>query len=134
MIRLILLTLSSALVAGSTATAGGPASGPSKPVASGDEAPVVACALSTVARSERDVTIEELFSGSTETRELPDGYAFRFPGEPAWSERLLAFINGERECCRFFEFELVFEPDGGPVWLGVRGSKEIKAFIETLMG
>ena len=30
-------------------------------------------------------------------------------------------------------FELVFEPQAGPVWLRVRGTAEIKTFIGNLM-
>ena len=64
---------------------------------------------------------------------MEDGYAFRFPGASQWAGRLLAFVEGERQCCPFFTFELAFEPNRGPIWLRVRGSEEIKGFIGAMM-
>ena len=47
--------------------------------------------------------------------------------------RLLDLINSERQCCQFFRFELSFEPQQGPVWFRVRGSEQVKAFLEAMM-
>jgi hypothetical protein len=38
------------------------------------------------------------------------------------------WIGLEQRCCPFFEFELRFEADGGPVWLHLMGSG-VKEFI-----
>jgi hypothetical protein len=92
--------------------------------------PVIACLL-----SEREAAIrgEELagglFAAVEEVDELPDGYAYRFPGDGSQLEPLLAFIAAERRCCPFLTFELAFEPHGGPLWLRLRGSPQVKAFI-----
>ena len=94
----------------------------------------IACQLSPGGLATRTVEIDRLFAESTETRELEDGYAFQFPGDGEWSKRLVAFIEGERQCCQFFTFELAFEPNRGPIWLRVRGSAEIKGFIGAMMG
>jgi hypothetical protein len=67
---------------------------------------------------------------ASETRELSDGYEFRFAGTAAQVDWLLAFVRAERECCRFFHFELAFEPDLGPVTLRLRGPEGVKAFVE----
>jgi hypothetical protein len=74
-----------------------------------------------------------LMEGRQETRELPDGYAVRFPGDDAWAARLLAFITAERACCRFFTFELSFEPGPGPLWLRLRGPEGAKAIAASLL-
>ena len=71
-----------------------------------------------------------LFSRITGKKELPDGYAFEFPGDPQMTEKLVNFIQGERSCCTFFRFELEFEPDNGPVWLSLRGPDPVKSFID----
>ncbi len=42
-------------------------------------------------------------------------------------------IHAERQCCSFLTFELLFEPDHGPIWLRVRGSEEVKSFLRGLM-
>jgi len=96
----------------------------------------VACTLSDrdLAQRRNEIT-RTLLGGRQETRELPDGYAVRFPGDEAWAARLLAFIAGERACCPFFTFTLVFEPRQGPLWLhlcGPAGTKELVADLLAL--
>ena len=91
---------------------------------------VIACLL-----SEREAAIrgEELagglFAAVEEVAELLDGYGYRFPSDSTQLEPLLAFIAAERRCCPFLTFELAFEPHGGPLWLRLRGSPQVKAFI-----
>lgn len=43
--------------------------------------------------------------------------------------KVLASIAAERQCCPLFTFEIVFEPNDGPLWLRLRGSAEVKSFI-----
>jgi len=45
------------------------------------------------------------------------------------AESLLEFIAAERRCCPFLSFEIAFEPHAGPLWLRMRGSPRVKAFI-----
>jgi len=90
----------------------------------------ITCELSEVAqRSRREEISGELFSGCEDVRELEDGYEFVFPGGEEWIERLTRFVASERECCRFFAFELRFEPDLGPVSLRIRGPAGSKEFL-----
>src|SRR4051812_43368640 len=63
----------------------------------------------------------DLFAAVEETRELPDGYAFRFPAETESAAKLLEFVEAERRCCSFFRIELAFEPSLGPIWLRLTG-------------
>lgn len=93
----------------------------------------IACTLSETARIERYDANAEIFAHTEEMRELPDGYAFRFPANAEWATKLTAFILFERECCAFFTFELVFAPNRGPLWLQLRGGEGVKEFI-TQMG
>jgi hypothetical protein len=91
---------------------------------------VIACLL-----PEREAAIrgEELvgglFAAVEEVAELLDGYGYRFPSDGSQLEPLLEFIAAERRCCPFLTFELAFEPRGGPLWLRMRGSPQVKAFI-----
>jgi hypothetical protein len=100
-----------------------------EPVVQADDE-VIACLL-----SERDYAIRSeelaggLFAMVEEIVELPDGYAFRFAGADGPLESLLEFIAAERRCCPFLTFEIAFEPHGGPLWLRMRGSPRVKAFI-----
>ncbi|MGH2535442.1 MAG: hypothetical protein ACRDJW_24540 [Thermomicrobiales bacterium] len=93
----------------------------------------IACNLSDPELARWAAELErDLFSAVAEVEELPDGYAYRFPAAPDWIDKLIQFIAFERQCCPFFTFELVFEPNQGPVWLRLRGSDEIKAFVAQL--
>jgi hypothetical protein len=90
----------------------------------------IACTLSDPERARRTAELEtETFAAVLEIRELPNGYAFRFPADAEWLSRLAAFVAEERHCCPFFTFELVFEPAEGPIWLRLRGREGVKAFI-----
>ncbi len=91
----------------------------------------IACELSEEGqRSRRDEISHKLFSGCKDVRELEDGYEFVFPGAQEWIEGLARFVAEERECCRFFAFELLFEPDLGPVSLRMRGPVGTKEVLE----
>jgi hypothetical protein len=91
---------------------------------------VIACLL-----SEREAAIrgEELagglFAAVEQVAELPDGYAYRFASDSSQLEPLLEFIAAERRCCPFLTFEIVFEAHDGPLWLRLRGSPQVKAFV-----
>lgn len=90
----------------------------------------IACALSDPEKARRIAALEvEIFAAALESRELSDGYAFRFPSDGEWLTRLAAFIVDERQCCPFFTFELVVEPGEGPIWLRLRGRDGVKDFI-----
>ena len=97
------------------------------------EAPL-ACKLAAPELAQRRAELEaEFFNGILETREFEDGYGFRFPEDDEWIQKLNQFILFERECCSFFRFELVVEPEHGPIWLNLRGGPEVKNFIATLV-
>ena len=81
------------------------------------------------ARRKQEIATE-ILEGVQETRELPDGYAFRFPGASEWAAKITSFISVERKCCPFLTFELVFDPELGPIWLRLRGPEGVKVFLE----
>lgn len=76
----------------------------------------------------------EVFGAVRETRELEDGYAFRFPSGDDWVRTLVEYVLYERECCPFFRFELAFESEGGPAWLVLRGGEDVKEFVRGELG
>lgn len=93
----------------------------------------VACSLSAQEQAARATELQELLDGQQEVRELPDGYALRFPCEESWAERLLSFIAFERRCCPFFTFALVFAPEQGPLWLHLQGPTGTKEWLSQLL-
>ncbi len=90
----------------------------------------LACLLTGDELKERGEVVQPLMASYQQMQELEDGYAFQFPGEPAWIQRVLSFVTEERQCCPFFTFELQFEPNLGPVWVRLRGSADIKALLK----
>src|SRR3954466_12394117 len=101
-----------------------------------DSATVVACSLTEQGLAKRGQALaRDLFAFAEQVEELPDGYAWRFPGEGDWYARLLDFVVAERRCCSFFRIDLVYEPGLGPVTLSLRGPEGTKAFVsETFAG
>ena len=41
-------------------------------------------------------------------------------------------IEAERQCCRWLEFQLAVQPDGGPMILTLRGPKGAREFLSAL--
>ena len=76
----------------------------------------------------------ELFVHADTIVALDDGYGFRFPGFAPWLANIVEFIELERECCPFFRFEIVVEPNDGPLWLHLRGADGVQAFIRDELG
>ena len=83
-----------------------------------------------VARKEGDIAV--LRSGIQSVAELPDGYELRFPGSTEWAHNITEFIVAERECCRFFTFETIYQPDMGEIALRIRGPEGVKEFLSDL--
>jgi hypothetical protein len=64
-------------------------------------------------------------------RELPHGYAFQFPADPATVALVAEWVAGERACCPFFDIAMTFEREGGPFWLTLTGRDGTKEFIKV---
>jgi hypothetical protein len=94
----------------------------------------IACSLSDVEFRRREATLLAQFkSAVTATEELPDGYAFRMPGDQKGIEVAADLIVAERECCPFLAFELVAEPNRGPVIVRVTGPAGTKDFLKAML-
>lgn len=94
-----------------------------------------ACDASTLTTEQRkrhfEVLGPTLRSLKRGVRELPDGYEFEFPADPATVQLVMEWAAGERLCCPFFDIDLRMERDRGPLWLRLSGRKGTKEFIET---
>jgi hypothetical protein len=102
------------------------------PVMAAQDGEVIACLLSErEAAICGDELVTGLFAAIEELSELPDGYGYRFTSEGTQLEPLLEFIASERRCCPFLTFELAFEAHDGPLWLRLRGSPQVKSFVEN---
>ena len=68
------------------------------------------------------------------TRELPDGYEFEFPADNKTYQLLTEWAFQERLCCRFFDIDLHFDRERGPLWLRLTGRPGTKEFIKMELG
>ena len=97
-----------------------------------DSSPLV-CNLSAMSAEQRkrhEQAVQRFFTQSVqETKELPDGFAFRSDG----ANFLLAaeFISLERLCCTFFNFTLTLDAASPSFWLYIRGPEGVKAFLQS---
>ncbi len=73
---------------------------------------------------------KQMYQAVQEVRELPDGYAFRLPGDSAMLMTIAEDLTIERLCCPFLRFTLDLEPAGGPIWLSFTGPEGTKAFLK----
>jgi hypothetical protein len=86
-------------------------------------------ALTPAERGQLDQLIEKLKAARIETKELPDGYAFRLQTNLISITDLADWISKEEKCCPFFDFAIELQRDGGPLWLRLRGREGVKAFM-----
>ena len=94
----------------------------------------IACRLTDSELQERRSTVlRKAGRAVLETKELTDGYAYRFPAEDLWLDELINLIRLERQCCPFLTFRLTAEPENGPLWLEVTGPSEAKEFLSSLL-
>ena len=94
----------------------------------------LACDLTAIpssAREEHVVTAPQLFQTAQEVQELSNGYAFRFLNEPGKFMAIANYIENERLCCAFFDFELEVKPDGGALWLRLTGNQGVKELLRS---
>lgn len=95
----------------------------------------IACNLTDPEFRQRRAALLQTFQGAVlETKELGDGYAYRFPSETTWIAELAKLIALERECCPFLQFNLRIEPAAGPIWLELTGPEGTKDFLRGLFG
>ena len=85
-------------------------------------------------RIRKETVLQSLKSKVLKKVELPDGYAFKFPGNDAIVDELVEFIKTERECCDFFVFSLSVSGDKSEAWLSLTGVEGAKDFIKEELG
>lgn len=93
----------------------------------------IACSLTDPEFQQRRADLLKTFQEALlETKELDDGYAYRFPSSANWIAELAQLITFERECCPFLRFNLRLEPANGPLWLELTGPEGTKVFLQSL--
>ena len=75
--------------------------------------------------------LDAVLGNVLEVRELPNGYALRYPSDAPTIVTIAEWVTMERLCCPFLDFELHVEPESGPLWLKLSGGAGVKALLEA---
>jgi len=95
----------------------------------------IVCKLTRPDMQKRKATvIASLKRNILETKELDNGFAFKFKGSDTMVDKLTSFVKTERLCCAFFDFDLSVKGDGSLAWLAIAGPKGTKNFITAELG
>jgi hypothetical protein len=94
----------------------------------------LACVLAVFDAAERrryDTLRRELAVVRGEAQELPDGFAFVYPGDPDLFLKISEWITLERRCCPFLSFSLRFDADPPSIRLELVGREGVKRFLQS---
>jgi hypothetical protein len=95
------------------------------------------CDMTAMSGSERKRYTElraRLEKAIEETRELENGYAFRWSSDVVSLLEVAEFVEKERKCCPFLDFKIAVERERGPIWLKITGREGVKVFLRTEFG
>jgi hypothetical protein len=65
----------------------------------------------------------------TAKEELEDGYAFQYPWDTERLAQMTELFGELHAGVPFMRAEIVMEPEGGPLWLRIRGGPEVKEIV-----
>ncbi len=91
----------------------------------------ISCNLTTVEFRKRKATVVAgLLSKIRHVEEVTDGYQFSFNYSPELVHELVEFINLEKICCPFFNFNISIHSNDALVRLSLTGAEGTKEFIK----
>ncbi len=85
-------------------------------------------------RKRHSFLARDLLRKHLEMKELPDGFAFRFPNDRVLFTGLSESATLERLCCPFLTITLELQRDQGPTWLKLTGEEGVKDFLRAELG
>src|SRR3989442_2267978 len=85
-------------------------------------------------RKRHSILARDLLPKHLEMKELPDGYAFRFPNDQVLFTGLSELATLERLCCPFLTITLELQRDQGPMWLKLSGEEGVEHFLRAELG
>lgn len=94
----------------------------------------IACSLTPNALAMRRAgLLPGLAARAAGVDELPDGLRLRFAPADGILAEIARVVEAERECCRFLQFDLRVEQDGGPIALSLTGPSGTREFVSQLI-
>ena len=96
--------------------------------------PSLTCTLNCRELQERKETIfAELNKKRISKTELTNGYCFEFAMNEETEKQISFFIQKEKECCDFLQFQVTKDNNGKIIKLQIEGPGTVKSFIDTNM-
>jgi hypothetical protein len=82
-------------------------------------------------RARHHQLIVRVTSAVTEVQELKDGYSLRVNTAQAPLVDVAEWVDLERRCCPFFDFQMDVHGEDGSLWLSLKGRDGVKDFIRA---
>lgn len=96
-----------------------------------NELPVVCTLTPETLAARKAGLLPGLARRAAAVEEIEDGIRLTFP--PDALAAIASTIDAERYCCRFLRFDVIVEPDGGPVSLTLTGPAGTREFLAALV-
>jgi hypothetical protein len=107
---------------------------PVKPSAAENANPIpFACNLKAFTPQQREQwkkLIDQLMPAVTSARDRNDGYSLQVDTRKMSLVEVAQWVDLERKCCPFFDFQLDLHGVDGDLWLSLTGREGVKQFIE----
>jgi hypothetical protein len=91
-------------------------------------------AMSAADRLRHDAVFGQLRAALMALTELPNGYEYHFPSDPAYILLAAEFITRERLCCPFLSFALEVPPETNALTLSLTGPEGVTPFLREALG
>jgi len=82
-------------------------------------------------RAHNKEIMQKMEAARIDTREIADGYVFRFRPEAVSFTEIADWVATERMCCPFFDLAIESERENGPLSLRITGREGVKQFIRA---
>lgn len=107
---------------------------PLQPAGAANASPIpFACNLKAFTPQQRQQwrkLVDQLMPAVISARERNDGYSLQIDTRRVSVVEAAQWVDLERKCCPFFDFELDLHGEDGGLWLSLRGREGVKQFIE----
>lgn len=93
----------------------------------------LACSLTPEdVRNRRDALLPGLIHRADKVTDLDNGLRLEFKSKPGLLADIARIMEQERECCTFLRFDLIAEPEDGPVTFDVTGPPGTRDVLRSL--
>ena len=82
-------------------------------------------------RAHKREIMQKMAAARIDTKEIADGYVFRFRPEAVSFTEIADWVSTERICCPFFDLAIESERENGPLSLRITGRDGVKQFIRA---